>query len=132
MMIMHLRMQTPTERAERLLDIDEADLGDYAQRWRDELGFPADWPADSRYVCAVGPEPVHEDYWASLADTQASLRHAQGIAHTLEQQLAQARAQAEEQALLLRQQAVRIQDLLDGRDVLAELRRLADDLRDRL
>lgn len=104
-MIAHLRLQSPTER--RAVLVDQGAVGVTAAALRGELGFPDDWMDSDRYDCAVSDQPVHEDYWRTLADVQAELRVVRARAALLADQLAHA------QATLV--------ELADGRDGLVGL-----------
>jgi hypothetical protein len=84
----HLRLQSPAERRE--VRCAPGTVAGQAERYRDQMGFPADWvedPDQQGWDCAVGFEPVHADYWRSLAETQHELRLARARVEHLEEQL---------------------------------------------
>ena len=89
-MIVHLRLQTPTQR--RAVLVDQADAVNVAADLRGELGFPEDWAEGDVYDCAVSHEPVHEDYWRMLSEVQNELRQVRSRAALLAEQLRLANA----------------------------------------
>jgi len=88
--IVHLRLQSPTQRRSVLIDRTEA--AERAAELREEMGFPDDWIEGDAYDCAVSHEPVHTDYWRSLTEVQAELRQVRARVALLADQLRQAQA----------------------------------------
>lgn len=89
-MIVHLRLQSPTQR--RAVLVDRANAAATAADLRAELGFPDNWMEGDVYDCAASHEPVHEDYWRTLTEVQVELRQVRALAGLLTEQLKQANA----------------------------------------
>ena len=89
-MIVHLRLQSPTER--RAVLVDQSNAAEVAAVLRAVMEFPPDWMEGDAYDCAVSHSPVHEDYWRSLAEVQDELRKVRARAALLAEQLRLANA----------------------------------------